>query len=95
MSVIPAKAGIQVLNIIPAQRGFLFLDNLFIQIPPIGILLLDEPQLPTTAPFLQLFFALDGRFSGFAGLVVNELIDAIPRGESGDFLLFVLPDAAR
>jgi hypothetical protein len=42
-----------------------------------------------------LFFALNGRFGGFTGLVVNELIDAIPRSESGDFLLFVLPDAAR
>ena len=93
MNIIPASAGIQSRGL--GSADIQALNNLFIQIPPIRVLLLDEPQLPTTAPFLQLLLALNGRFGGFASLVVNELIDAIPRGESGDFLLFVLPDAAR
>ena len=93
LHIIPALAGIQSRGL--GSAGIQTSNNLFIQIPPIRVLLLDEPQLPTTAPCLQLLLTLNGGFGGFAGLVVNELIDAISGGETGDFLLFMLPDAAR
>jgi len=69
--VIPAKAGIQ----------YSFTD-VFIQIIPIGVTLLNHFQLPCPFPFLYLFFSLDRRFPRFMDFIPNQTVNIVFLGET-------------
>lgn len=63
------------------------------EIIPIGIGLLDQPDLPGALPFLELLFAADGVFGAAMFFIPDETMDAVSPGEAFCHALAMLPDA--
>jgi hypothetical protein len=78
--VIPAKAGIHL-----SQGG--------IQVDPMRVFLLNQPDLPVTLPILDSLFAKYGRFHGFMKFEPYEPMHVISVGETLHDVIFVPPDA--
>jgi len=55
-----------------------------IEIGPSGIHAFDQPDFPSAVPALQCFLALNGFGDGGVLLEINEVADAIARGETRD-----------
>src|SRR5437899_771621 len=64
------------------------------QVVPIGVVLLDQLDLPAPVPFLDVLFAQDRAFGIVAGLEIDEPIHAITLRKTGDVGSLVLGDAA-
>src|SRR6266404_7899066 len=68
--------------------------ELICQIPPIRIEFLDQFDLPGSPPALHRMFSRAGFKNGVERFEINEQIDAVFSGETGDEFGFVLGDAA-
>jgi hypothetical protein len=69
------------------------LDHYFvIQISPLRILLLNQPQLPLSSPFFALLFSRYCAFSAVMYFVEHQSLNPILLSESFDHMMFVLPD---
>src|SRR5262245_49808869 len=67
--------------------------NIVPEITPRGVHLLDELQLPSPIPVLDLTFAHQGRLARFMLLVPNPRLDPILAAKSGDSSGSMLPDS--
>ena len=61
-----------------------------VQVEPVGIVRLDQPDLPVAAPFLDGFFARNGGCRVVVSLEPDETIDTVFGGEARKCFLFVL-----
>jgi hypothetical protein len=66
----------------------------FVEIPPFRIVALDQIKLPDSAPLLELLFPKYGVRHCLVEFRVNQLMDAILRGETLDGTRLVFPDSA-
>jgi len=94
-SVTPAKAGVQ-----ETFGGDVALETgspneVVVQIAPLGIVLLDEMQLPLSLPLLQLLLAQDGVADTSECLVVYESVHAVTFGEAGEVTTAMLVDSTQ
>jgi hypothetical protein len=64
-----------------------------IKIFPVGIVFFDQPNFPSSIPFLQTLFSLDRVFGVIELFKVNESDDVILFGEAFNQFRFVLPDS--
>ena len=64
------------------------------EVPPVGVHLLDQANLPGAAPLFQLLFAGDGGRCIVMRIVPDQSRDAVALGEAFEPPLTVLPDAA-
>lgn len=64
------------------------------KIMPVGVWPLDQVDLPRPMPTLELFFARNGWFHFVKKLEVDQSVDAVLAGESGDRHFAVLPQPA-
>ena len=76
--VIPAEAGIQ-------------LQELFIQIAPLGVHFLNQFNLPYAFPFLDCLLPRNGRLHGLVDFVPDQGMHSVTFRESFDGVIFVLP----
>jgi hypothetical protein len=65
-----------------------------VQIAPIGILSLDQPQLPGPIPSFDLFLACDRFVHIIVRFVSHEHVHGVPLGEAFDDAVLVLPSSA-
>ena len=80
--VIPAEAGIQKTA----------LQQVRIQVSPIGIRFLNQPDFPGPVPFLELFLSGYGAVYIVNCLVVDEVVDTVFLGESiNQIALMLMP----
>src|SRR5262249_44310713 len=63
------------------------------KVVPVRIRFFDKLNLPLAIPFLHLFFPLNGRFGSAELLKVNQTLDAIFSGESGNKFAAMLVNA--
>lgn len=73
--------------------GGLWSENLLAEVLPLGIPLLDEPQLPRAVPLLQLLLARDCLPHVLVELEAHEDVDTVPLREPLGCVSPVLPDA--
>jgi hypothetical protein len=64
-----------------------------VEIIPVGIIFLDQRNLPRARPLFQPFLAFDGIFGVFKLLEVNEFHDIVFLGEAFDQFQLMLADA--
>src|SRR5690242_14497332 len=76
--VAPAKAGAH----LSVRQCIGSADDARIQVDPIRILFLDQPDLPGAPPFLDLFLAANGRLSLIVELEPHKAINVMLRGEA-------------
>jgi len=69
--------------------------NLIIQIPPFGVLFLDQAYLPCPVPLLQLLFTINRALGIVARFIVDEIDHVVLLGESRHDAVFVLPNSLR
>ena len=67
--------------------------QLLVQVPPLGVRLLDQLQLPAPLPGLDRLFTPDRRLHGFVGLVPDQRVHPVSFGEPVDKVFLVPPDA--
>jgi hypothetical protein len=77
-----------------ASVGHPLPGNLIIQIFPLRVHLIDEPQLPCAIPLLQLFLARNCGQWCCSDFVPHQLMDIVLFGEALDGVGFVFPYAA-
>ncbi len=70
-------------------------DKIRIQITPIRIDVLDQPQLPCPRPVFQGFLSRNGRCHGLVRLEPDQPMHAIAAGEACDEIVAVLPCTTR
>src|SRR5207302_412145 len=61
-----------------------------VEVTPVGIVLLDQSDLPIAPPLLDLFLACDGRYRVIIALEPDEPIDTVSGAESSQQLVFML-----
>jgi len=66
-----------------------------VQVAPLGIVLLDQTQLPLSLPFLQLLLAQDGIADMSERLVMNEPVHAVTLREPGNVMAAVLVESTQ
>jgi hypothetical protein len=87
-------SGFSDIPLIPRKRESRALYELVSQIAPAWILTFDQLELPGTIPFLELSFALEGRFAGLVQFVPNEYLHTILFGKASNSSSLVLPNTA-
>src|ERR1700676_1451207 len=101
-TVIPAKAGIQERPAsargpwTPAFAGVTkseqLSQDLVVQVAPCRIGLLDQPELPSSSPFLDALFPQDGLVHRRVKLGIDESMDGISLAETLDTICSVFRD---
>jgi hypothetical protein len=67
---------------------------LIVEITPLGILAMNEPDFPGARPMFEVLFPLNGGQNRFMMLDVNELVQSIPLAEAFDQALAMFPRTA-
>src|SRR5436305_15095382 len=67
--------------------------HVLVEIPPFGIVLLDQFQLPSSRPLLQTILTMDGCENVFEWLTMNKYFDAIFACKSADQSFAMFPGA--
>ena len=70
-------------------------EKLIVQVPPLRVVLLDQPQLPCSLASLQLLLARNGITDMAEGLEVYQAMHGVSLCEAGDLAAPVLIDSAR
>ena len=81
-------------SILPPTRSKRWQSNAHRKVAPLGVLAIDQIDFPLPVPALELFLPLDGGVYVAVHFEMDEAVDGVFRGMSGQGVVAVLPHAA-